>query len=93
MIKTEDDFKNYYKKWIKAIADDPRTTEEVIIEHLQKHANEAIVSMEEWIASFENLLEILKIKTYNKSDNTKTKIMRLHEKYESDVDKYTGPPE
>lgn len=82
----------HYNKWIKNIANDYRVSKEDIIEHIQKHSYEEITSIEEWIASFENLLEILKVMTNNEGNNLAIKVERLNSKYLSDPNKYTEPP-
>ncbi len=76
------------KKWIAAIVEDPRTDLIGVLEHIQKHCGEELFedfendNMDNWMASMENLIDILQamigVPSYH------TRLARL----QAQVDKY-----
>lgn len=86
-----------YHKWIRAIAEDPRTDIEGVIKHIHKHCGPELYEsfsnddMVNWIASMENLIAITKI-LMRLSVTIDHKIARLQEKTDKHPESCTPEP-
>jgi hypothetical protein len=81
-----------YHKWIEKIAE---TTPQVeVIQHFIHHAQEAVTEgvTVEWLASAENLLEIIKLQACILNPNFSDKIDRLILHYQKAPERHTPPP-
>jgi len=91
-ISNNNELAEYLHNWIKAISDNPKTTDLSVRRHIVKHAKQ-IYSRDPklWAASMRNLVEIFEC--YHKIiPSKKLQIERLQNKFNKNSTRYTPPP-
>jgi hypothetical protein len=85
-----------YDEWIDNIVKDSRTNINELLEHIIHHTKEGLEQnvCKSWLASMENLLEIIRRFTNNKVPiNVETKLERLYLHWKADPTNTVAPPQ
>jgi 3-methyladenine DNA glycosylase AlkD len=78
--------------WIKDIS--KNATKDSLQHHIVKHANEIFEKdPQEWSASMRNLIDIFESICGVEPPSVVLRLKKLEEKYRTDPEKYTGPPQ
>lgn len=83
-----------YDEWIADITRDERHTLEALLEHIKHHVDEGKQEgiSSEWLASIENLIEIIRVKQNLFEPAMRHKLERLYLHWRNDPQNMTPPP-
>lgn len=86
------------RNWIQAIADDPQTTYDDVVQHIYKHVTTELMELhgspevqQRWLASMDNLLDITRT-LLNVKQSPEIRLQRLQEQVEKYPDRRTPEP-
>lgn len=83
-----------YDEWIGDIVSDPRTNLQELLRHIHHHTDEAMTEgmSTDWLASMENLIEIVRRQQQYFEPTIRHRLERLYLHWQADPHNTTGPP-